>query len=126
MFRARMRELPFQLPTIMSKQNITNIINHSEVSEKVIEKYLVDATKAIGLPCLKYSNPNMVGYPDRLIVIPGGEVVWVELKSKGKKPSRVQQIRFTELANIGHRVRVIDNKNDIDELINFLKSEYDL
>ena len=102
----------------MRKQNLTHITDHAEVSEKSIERYLVEKAKEYGLPCLKYSNPNMVGYPDRLLVLPGAKVIWVELKSRGRKPDKRQLIRHAELSDMGHEVRVIDNKNDIDELLN--------
>lgn len=101
----------------MRKKDLTIITDHAEVSEKSIERYLVQQAKEHGLPCLKYSNPNMVGYPDRLLVLPGAKVVWVELKSKGRKPDIRQQIRHMELSRMGHEVRVIDNKADIDKLI---------
>ena len=102
----------------MRKQNLTHITDHAEVSEKSIERYLVEKAKEHGLPCLKYSNPNMVGYPDRLLVLPGAKVIWVELKSRGRKPDKRQLIRHAELSGMGHEVRVIDNKADIDELLN--------
>lgn len=105
----------------MNKRSIENITNHAEVSEKMIERYLVEKAKNIGLPCLKYSNPNMVGYPDRLLVLPDGRVIWVELKSKGRKPTKIQQARIAELSGMGHEVRVIDNKADIDKLIKTIK-----
>lgn len=100
----------------MDKRSIENLVNHAEVSEKVIEKYLVKRAGECGMLCLKYSNPNMAGYPDRLLVLPGGGVVWVELKSKGRKPTKIQQLRMSTLSGMGHNVRVIDNKTDIDEL----------
>ena len=103
---------------LTTPRNIANLTRHSEVSEKVIEKYLTDRAKANGMLCLKYSNPNMTGYPDRLLLLPGGGVVWVELKSRGRKPSKIQQLRMAELAAMGHRVLVIDNKAGVDELIN--------
>ncbi|MBP3514391.1 MAG: VRR-NUC domain-containing protein [Elusimicrobiaceae bacterium] len=99
------------------KKAAANIADHAEVSEKAIERHLVEQAKQNGLLCLKYSNPNMVGYPDRLLVLPGGGVVWVELKSKGRKPTKIQQIRMGELTGMGHLVEVIDNKVDIDKLI---------
>lgn len=105
----------------MNKSNIYNITHHAEVSEKEIEKYLCKRAKANGWPCLKYSNPNMVGYPDRLIVLPSAKVVWVELKSKGKKPTKIQSARIDELKSIGHSVYVIDSKASIDKLINSIK-----
>jgi hypothetical protein len=105
----------------MDKRSIENLTHHADVSEKAIERYLVEQAKQNGLLCLKYSNPNMVGYPDRLLVLPGGGVVWAELKSKGRKPTKIQQIRIAELIGMGHLVKVIDNKADIDELIKTIK-----
>jgi hypothetical protein len=104
------------------KKSIANIVNHAEVSEKSIEAYLVARSKELGLPCLKYSNPNMVGYPDRLLVLPGSAVVWVELKSKGKKPTKIQMIRAAELQAMGHTYYCIDSKAGIDDLFNDLKA----
>ena len=101
----------------MKKKDLTHITDHAEVSEKSIERYLVQQAKEHGLPCLKYSNPNMVGYPDRMLVLPSAKVVWVELKSKGRKTSKIQDERIAQLINMGHEVRVIDNKADIDKLI---------
>lgn len=105
----------------MDKRSIENLTHHADVSEKSIERYLVEQAKQNGLLCLKYSNPNMVGYPDRLLVLPGGSVIWVELKSKGRKPTKIQQIRMSELTGMGHLVEVIDNKADIDKLIKTIK-----
>lgn len=100
----------------MTKQ-IDNITRHSEVSEKAIERYLVEQASNNGLLCLKYYNPNMAGYPDRLLLIPGGKTYWVELKSKGKKPSQLQSRRMAELIAMGFPVAVIDSKDAVDELI---------
>ena len=104
-------------------KKLEHITNHSEVSEKAIEKYLVEAVKAIGGICLKYSNANMVGYPDRVICLHGGKTVWVELKSRGKKPTKIQTIRQSELVSLGHEVHVIDSKPKVDELINIWRAE---
>lgn len=66
-------------------RNIKNIVEHADVSEKAIERYLCDVVKKLGGVCLKYSNANMVGYPDRVALMPGGLCVWFELKSKGAR-----------------------------------------
>lgn len=100
------------------KKNIANLVEHAEVSEKMIERYLVERVKSIGGVCLKYSNAGMVGYPDRVALFPGGQTYWIELKSKGKKLSKVQSIRKAELEKLGHPVLVIDSKNSVDEFIN--------
>lgn len=91
------------------------------MSEKVIERYLVEQARRAGMLCLKYANPAMAGYPDRLLVLPSGRTAWVELKSRGRKPSKLQLLRHGELAGLGHMVSVIDNKADVDNLIEKLK-----
>ena len=104
-------------------KNTDNITRHSEVSEKAIEKHLSEQVRRLGGVCLKYSNANMVGYPDRVVCLPHGKTVWVELKSKGKKPTKMQTIRQAELACLGHEVYCIDNRQTIDELIKIWKNE---
>lgn len=102
------------------KKSIANIVNHSEVSEKAIERYLFDSVKMAGGVCLKYSNPNTVGYPDRVAIMPNGVTIWIELKSQGKKPSKVQSIRIESMRKLGHRVYVIDSKQGVDLMMSEL------
>ena len=99
------------------RKKVENIVRHSEVSEKAIEAYLVRRCKESGLLCLKYSNANTTGYPDRVVCLPHCNVVWVELKSKGKKPTKLQEIRHQELQELGHQVFVIDSNEGVDKLI---------
>ena len=106
------------------RKNVENIVRHSEVSEKAIEAYLVKRCKESGLLCLKYSNSNTTGYPDRLVCAYGGKVIWVEVKSKGKKPTKLQEIRHEELKKIGHDVWVISNKETVDRLADLLNEEF--
>lgn len=105
----------------MSKK-IDNIVRHAEESEKAIERYLAACVKELGGICLKYANAGMVGYPDRICLLPGGVTVWVELKSKGEKPRVLQGIRFQQMASIGHPVHVCASKPDIDEVLKPYKS----
>ena len=94
-----------------------HIERHAEESEKAIEKYLTEQIKARGGICLKFASATEAGYPDRLICLPGGITVWAELKSKGKKPARLQQMRHAQLRKLGYRVYVIDSKVGVWELI---------
>lgn len=104
------------------KKSLENIVRHSDTSEKVIERYLVDSVKELGGMCLKYSNPGMVGYPDRICLLPGGCIAWVELKSKGERLKAVQKVRISQMAKIGHKVYVCDSKEAIDRLLEIYKS----
>lgn len=99
------------------EKKIENIVKHADVSEKATEAYLVRRVKDLGGVCLKYSNPGVVGYPDRVAVLPGGVTVWVEVKSKGKRPNKVQQLRIAQLRQMGHNVAVVDSKDQVDTLL---------
>jgi hypothetical protein len=99
------------------RKDIKTIVEHAVVSEKAIEAYLVKRVTAAGCLCLKYTNPNMVGYPDRLVVEPNGLVQWVELKSKGQHPSPIQLVRFGELRDLGHEIFVCSSRDDVDKFI---------
>ena len=52
------------------------------------------------------------GWPDRLYVSPTGEHIYVEFKQRGKKPTRLQAHRHSQLEANGCRVEVIDNVDD--------------
>lgn len=94
------------------------IAENARVSEKAIEAYLVKQAEAHGGLALKYSNVNQTGYPDRLLILPHKPAVWVELKSKGKKPRPLQELRHQQLRELGQAVYVADSREKVDEIIN--------
>ena len=98
-------------------KSIKDIVYHAEVSEKAIEAYLVRRAKEEGLLCLKYSSANTTGYPDRLLLLPDRRVVWIEIKTKGKHPNKLQLLRHDELRRHGHTVYVADSREQVDEII---------
>ena len=107
------------------KKNIANIVKHADVSEKMIERYLCDSVKQMGGVCLKYSNAGMVGYPDRICLLSGGVVFWVELKSKDGRLNEAQKIRIRQLRGMGQRVYVADSRDKVDEIINDWRKSYE-
>ena len=48
--------------------------------EKEIERRLVNIVKGLGGKCLKWVCPGWQGVPDRIILLPGGRAIFVELK----------------------------------------------
>lgn len=50
-----------------------------------------------------------VGWPDLLILIPGGFVLFMECKAAGKKPTPMQQHRMTALERLGFATVVCDS-----------------
>lgn len=88
-----------------------------EKSEKWLESQLVKKIAARGGVALKYSNANQTGYPDRLVLMPGGRAYFAELKSAGKKPTRLQRLRYEELRALGFEVAVVDSVETLDKFL---------
>ena len=76
--------------------------------EKEIERKLVNAVRNAGGMCPKYVSPGMDGMPDRLVLMPGGRLAFVETKAPGKKPRPLQLHRHAQLRALGFDVFVVD------------------
>lgn len=55
--------------------------------------------------------------PDRLILIPGGYQLFVELKRPGGKPRPDQVAMIEKFRDYGQLVHVIDTKEKVDRLL---------
>ena len=82
--------------------------------ERDIEKALVKRVKALGGLCEKFTSPNRRSVPDRIVTLPGGKIIFVELKAPGKKPTESQLKDHRKRRGLGCDVRVINNKEDAD------------
>ncbi|PTY76688.1 nuclease, partial [Heyndrickxia sporothermodurans] len=58
--------------------------------ERDIEIYLRDEVKKIKGRAYKFESPGNAGVPDRLVILPGGRVFFIELKAPGKKSRPLQ------------------------------------
>ena len=93
-----------------------------KVLESVVEKYLAKRCEEHGWMCLKFDPSRRIGMPDRLILLPGGRCVWVELKTDGGRLTEIQRYRHGEIAALGHDVRVVWSKAEVDALIGELSA----
>lgn len=87
------------------------------MKESTIETYLVRHVKALRGLCLKIPAVHYVGIPDRLVLLPKGRVIFVELKAPGKTPTPKQLQVHRKLTELGFAVYTIDNKELIKELV---------
>lgn len=90
--------------------------------ENQIELKLVQAVRKIGGMCLKFVSPNFDGMPDRVILLPGGKIAFVELKAPGKKPRPLQIARHKALMGLGFRVYIIDSVERIGVILDEIQS----
>lgn len=90
--------------------------------EKKVEKYLKDKIEidCKGL-CVKLVPFAFTGLPDRLCLLPGARLVFVETKSAGKQLKPRQKYVHEQLAKLGFTVLKIDSKEQVDDLVKTLK-----
>lgn len=84
--------------------------------ESTVEAALVRECRLRGFCCLKLT-PSTPGVPDRLIVAPGGVHVFVEVKAPGRSPRAAQRRWHERLADMGHRVCVVDHPAGARDLV---------
>lgn len=89
--------------------------------EKDIEIYLIEQCKKQNIEALKFEVRNRRGMPDRILLIPGGEAVFVEVKAPGKKPRPLQIKRMKDLKRLGFKTYVVDSYKKIDEMIEVIR-----
>ena len=81
--------------------------------ERDIERGFRNNIKAKGGLALKFVSPGTSGVPDRVVLLPGGKISFVELKAPGKKLSPKQVKMAKRLEELGHIVWVIDSMEGI-------------
>ena len=90
--------------------------------EKTIEKKLVIAIKDMGGIAPKFMSPGFDGMPDRIILLPGGRMGFVEVKVPGKVPRPLQKARHGLLRGLGFKVYVLDDEQRIGGLLDEIRT----
>lgn len=97
----------------------------SKVLEKHIEKYLVNRVKGCGGEAYKFTSPNRVNVPDRLVLKKdtnqGGRAVFVEVKAPGEEATSGQLREHDKLVKMGFSVYVVDTEEAVND---FIKAEF--
>ena len=75
------------------------------------------AVKAAGGIAPKFTSPGFDGMPDRIVLLPGGHMAFVEVKAHGKKPSPIQMARHRLLRRLGFKVYVLDDERQIERIV---------
>ena len=87
-------------------------------SEKLVERRLVELVKINNGMCIKLLCDQLIGLPDRLCLFPNHKIVFVETKTTGQKPRRIQAYMHKKLRTLGFRVEVIDSVEGVEQFIN--------
>jgi hypothetical protein len=92
------------------------------MNEKLIEKKLREQVKKLGGLAVKFFVLSFTGFPDRIVLMPGARIWFVELKSTGKKPSPRQRIVIEVLQKLGFTVLVIDSEETLKVFLELIKN----
>ena len=92
------------------------------MKEATIERKLVSAAKLRGGICPKWVSPGYDGVPDRIVLLPGGKIGFVEVKAPGGKLRPLQLARHKTLIKLGFRVYVIDSVEQIGEILDEIQT----
>ena len=90
--------------------------------EKAIEQKLALMVKKQGGICPKFVSPGFDGMPDRIVLLPGGHMAFVEVKAPGKKLRALQTSRHTLLRRLGFQVYVLDNEEQIGGILDEIQA----
>ena len=87
------------------------------MKEKQTEQKLVSAVRHVGGLCPKFVSPGFIGMPDRIVLLPGGRMAFVEVKAPGQKPRVLQAARQQLLQDLGFKVYVLSDMQQIGVIL---------
>lgn len=89
--------------------------------ESEVESYLRKLVERRGGVCIKFLPDYSRGFPDRILLLPGGKLTWVEMKRpQGGRLSPAQKVQHVLLRRLGQRVEVVWSKEQADALVKSL------
>jgi hypothetical protein len=77
--------------------------------ERSVERRFTQLLDDRGLEHVKFTPWSRTGRPDRLVLLPGGRPVFVELKRPGEVPRPKQDYEISKLRQLGYQVIVEDD-----------------
>lgn len=83
------------------------------MKESQIERKLVKKVREAGGVAYKFVSPGQTGVPDRIVILPGGDIYFVELKTRTGRLSKVQEKQIERLKKLGCNVIVL--REEIEE-----------
>lgn len=85
--------------------------------EKEIEKKLVEGIRKLGGRAYKWVSPGNDGVPDRIVFLPEGLVLFVELKTETGKLTALQEVQFSRLRTLRQNVLVLHGSREVEEFL---------
>lgn len=89
----------------------------SERREASVERSFCERLRKAGCLVYKFVSPGNAGVPDRIVITPGGRVIFVELKTETEKPRSTQRVQIRKLQRHGQDVRVLRGASEVDQFV---------
>lgn len=91
-------------------------------AERIIEQKLVRAVKGKGGLAPKFVSPGLNGVPDRIVLLPGAKLAFVEIKADGKTLRPLQVKRKRQLESLGFSVYCVNSADQIGGVLDEIQS----
>ena len=92
--------------------------------EREIEAYMGRELRAMGCLWYKFVSPGARGVPDRILILPDGKILFVELKAENGYLDPLQVRQIERLKSWGQQVRVIRGMDGAQKFVAGLVGRY--
>lgn len=75
---------------------------------------------------MKFVSPGNDGVPDRIVLLPWGRTVFVELKTQHGKLSEIQKYQIWRMLQIGQDIAVLFGTDAVEDFLNDLKGHVEI
>ena len=93
------------------------VVGVVDMRERDIEKELVTAVRKMGGEAFKWVSPGNDGVPDRIVMLPGGRLIFVELKADRGRLEPIQKVQIRRIEKLGQEVRVVRGMDGLEEFL---------
>lgn len=85
--------------------------------ERDIEEWMRKKIEQLGGVFMKWVSPGNDGVPDRIAILPGGAVYFIELKRDGEAPTELQKWQIRRLKKLGCYATVVTGMKEAGQFI---------
>jgi hypothetical protein len=89
----------------------------NKLTEKQVDTYLRTKVEEQGGLCIKMGNVHRLGFPDRLVILPGKKPFFVEVKRSGRELEAYQRVWFHRMFELGISCWMTNSYESVDDVL---------
>ena len=82
----------------------------------------MNGIRKMGGEAFKWTSPGNDGVPDRIVMLPGGRLIFVELKADKGRLEPIQKVQIRRIQKLGQEVRVVRGMDGLEEFLNEIRT----